>query len=85
MLSGPFPGRERERTKPRPTPGRPGVQCAALARRADGYYIVHVDSDRPDHFPMLNGSPIGSQPAPLRDNDVIQLAGVKMGFFLSGS
>lgn len=83
VLSGAFAGRELELTKTLTTLGRPGVQVAAITRRADGFYIVHVDSDRPDHFPMLNGSPIGSQPAPLRDNDVIQLAGVKMGFFLN--
>ena len=84
VLSGAFAGRELELTKALTTLGRPGVQVAAITRRADGFYIVHVDSDRPDHYPLLNGSPIGSQPAPLRDNDVIQLAGVKMGFFLNG-
>jgi hypothetical protein len=29
----------------------------------------------------VNGNSIGSQAHRLRDNDVIQLAGVKMGFF----
>ena len=84
VLSGAFAGRELELTKTLTTLGRPGVQVAAITRRAEGFYIVHVDSDRPHHYPLLNGSPIGSQAAPLRDNDVIQLAGVKMGFFLSG-
>jgi len=83
VLSGAFAGRELELTKTLTTLGRPGVQVAAITRRADGFYIVHVDSDRADQYPLLNGSPIGSQPAPLRDNDVIQLAGVKMGFFLN--
>ena len=84
VLSGAFAGRELELTKALTTLGRPGVQVAAITRRAEGFYIVHVDSDRPNHYPLLNGSPIGSQAAPLRDNDVIQLAGVKMGFFLNG-
>ena len=84
VLSGAFAGRELELTKTLTTLGRPGVQVAAITRRAEGFYIVHVDSDRPNHYPLLNGSPIGSQAAPLRDNDVIQLAGVKMGFFLNG-
>ena len=83
VLSGAFAGRELELTKALTTLGRPGVQVAAITRRAEGFYIVHVDSDRPNHYPLLNGSPIGSQAAPLRDNDVIQLAGVKMGFFLN--
>ena len=84
VLSGAFAGRELELTKTLTTLGRPGVQVAAITRRAEGFYIVHVDSDSPNHYPLLNGSPIGSQAAPLRDNDVIQLAGVKMGFFLTG-
>ena len=34
-----------------------------------------------DNFPLVNGAPIGAQARKLADNDVIQLAGVKMGFF----
>ena len=84
MLSGAFAGRELELTKTLTTLGRPGVQVAAITRRANGYFIVHVDADKPDHFPIVNGTAIGAQPTLLRDNDVIQLAGVKMGFFLTG-
>ena len=84
VLSGAFAGRELELTKTLTTLGRPGVQVAAITRRAEGFYIVLVDSDRPGNFPLLNGAPIGNQAARLRDNDVIQLAGVKMGFFLTG-
>ncbi len=84
VLSGAFAGRELELTKTLTTLGRPGVQVAAITRRANGYFIVHVDADKPDHFPIVNGTAIGAQPTLLRDNDVIQLAGVKMGFFLTG-
>jgi pSer/pThr/pTyr-binding forkhead associated (FHA) protein len=83
VLSGAFAGRELEITKALTTLGRPGVQVAAITRRGEGYYIVHVDSGKPDDFPLLNGSPIGAQATRLNDNDVIQLAGVKMGFFVS--
>jgi pSer/pThr/pTyr-binding forkhead associated (FHA) protein len=83
VLSGAFAGRELEITKALTTLGRPGVQVAAITRRGEGYYIVHVDSGKSDDFPLLNGSPIGAQAAKLTDNDVIQLAGVKMGFFLN--
>jgi len=83
VLSGAFAGRELEITKALTTLGRPGVQVAAITRRGEGYYIVHVDSGKPDDFPLLNGSPIGAQATRLNDNDVIQLAGVKMGFFLN--
>ena len=81
MLSGAFAGRELELNKALTTLGRPGVQVAAITRRADGYFIVHVDSGKDGDFPLLNGSPIGAQATKLTDNDVIQLAGVKMGFF----
>jgi pSer/pThr/pTyr-binding forkhead associated (FHA) protein len=83
VLSGAFAGRELELSKALTTLGRPGVQVAAITRRSDGFYIVHVEADRPDNYPLVNGTPIGAQARRLVDNDVIQLAGVKMGFFES--
>jgi pSer/pThr/pTyr-binding forkhead associated (FHA) protein len=81
VLSGAFAGRELDLNKALTTLGRPGVQVAAITRRADGYFIVHVDSGKENDFPLLNGAPIGATATKLTDNDVIQLAGVKMGFF----
>ncbi len=81
VLSGAFAGRELELTKTLTTLGRPGVQVAAITRRSEGYFIVHVDSEPHDDYPLVNGVPIGAQARKLIDNDVIQLAGVKMGFF----
>jgi predicted component of type VI protein secretion system len=83
VLSGAFAGRELELSKALTTLGRPGVQVAAITRRAEGYFIVHVDSGKDNDFPLLNGNAIGAQATRLADNDVIQLAGVKMGFFVS--
>jgi hypothetical protein len=83
VLSGAFAGREVELSKALTTLGRPGVQVAAITRRSEAYYIVHVDSGKENDFPLLNGTPIGAQATKLNDNDVIQLAGVKMGFFVS--
>ena len=81
VLSGAFAGRELELTKTLTTLGRPGVQVAAITRRSEGYSLVHVDADTPENFPLVNGAPIGATARKLVDNDVIQLAGVKMGFF----
>ena len=81
VLSGQFAGREMELTKALTTLGRPGLQVAAITRRGDAFYIVHVESAKDAAYPLVNGTPIGSQAQRLRDNDVIQLAGVKMGFF----
>ncbi len=81
VLSGAFAGRELELTKALTTLGRPGIQVAAITRRAEGYYIVHVDSGKENDYPLVNGLAIGPQARRLNDNDVVQLAGVKMGFF----
>jgi len=81
VLSGSFAGRELELTKALTTLGRPGIQVAAITRRAEGYFIVHVESGEEGDYPLVNGQPIGAQARKLNDNDVVQLAGVKMGFF----
>jgi pSer/pThr/pTyr-binding forkhead associated (FHA) protein len=81
VLSGAFAGRELELNKALTTLGRPGVQVAAITRRADGFFIVHVDSGKAGDYPHVNGTAIGEQARKLQDNDVILLAGVKMGFF----
>jgi pSer/pThr/pTyr-binding forkhead associated (FHA) protein len=83
VLSGAFAGRELELAKALTTLGRPGVQVAAITRRAEGYFIVHVESGEEGDYPLVNGQPIGAQARKLSDNDVVQLAGVKMGFFIS--
>lgn len=84
VLSGAFAGRELELNKTLTTLGRPGIQVAAITRRADGFYIVHVDGNAENNYPLVNGVAIGPQARKLADNDVIQLAGVKLGFFEGG-
>ncbi|MGA9852717.1 MAG: FHA domain-containing protein [Gammaproteobacteria bacterium] len=81
VLSGGFAGKELELTKALTTLGRPGVQVAAITRRADGFYVVHVESGQGQGFPTVNGKEIGAEARKLGDNDVIELAGVKMGFY----
>ena len=83
VLSGAFAGRDLELTKALTTLGRPGVQVAAITRRAEGYFVVHVESGAAGDYPLVNGQPIGAQARKLTNNDVLQLAGVKMGFFAS--
>ena len=56
VLSGAFAGRELELNKALTTLGRPGVQVAAITRRADGFFIVHVDSGKPNDYPQVNGT-----------------------------
>jgi hypothetical protein len=81
LLSGGNAGKELELTKPLTTLGKPGVQVAVLTRRPQGYFITHVEGDK---RPAVNGQEIGAAPHSLKDHDVIELAGVKMEFFLKG-
>ena len=61
------------------TLGKPGVQVAVLTRRPQGYFITHVEGAK---RPTVNGQEIGAAPHSLKDHDVIELAGIKMEFFL---
>jgi pSer/pThr/pTyr-binding forkhead associated (FHA) protein len=81
ILSGANAGKELELAKPLTTLGKPGVQVAVLTRRPQGYFITHVEGANP---PSVNGQSIGTAPHSLKDHDVIELAGVKMEFFLKG-
>ena len=81
LLSGANAGKELELTKPLTTLGKPGVQVAVLTRRPQGYFITHVEGA---NRPTVNGQAIGAAPHALKDHDVIELAGVKMEFFLKG-
>ena len=80
VLSGPGAGKELELKKALITLGRPGVQVAVITRRPQGYFITHVEGSHP----VVNGDSIGSQAHPLKDHDVVELAGVKMEFFVTG-
>lgn len=79
VLSGGNAGKELELTKTLTTLGRPGVQVAVIARRPQGYFITHVEGGQ---FPIVNGVTLDAQAHPLNDHDIVQLAGVKMEFFL---
>ena len=82
ILSGPAAGKELELTKNLTTLGKPGVQVAVITRRPHGYFITHVEGAK---FPIINGKTLDAQAHPLHDHDVVELAGVKMEFFLKNS
>lgn len=80
VLSGSHAGRDLEIVKAVTLVGRTGIQVAAITRRASGYYLVHVESRRANDYPLVNGEPIGSVAHRLADNDIMTVAGVKLGF-----
>ena len=79
LLNGANAGRELELTKTLTTLGKPGVQVAVIAKRPHGYFITHVEGTQ---FPVVNGQTLDAQAHPLADHDVIEIAGIKMEFFL---
>ncbi len=79
IMTGGNAGKELELAKPLTTLGKPGVQVAVLTRRPQGYFITHVEGANP---PTVNGQAIGTAPHALKDHDLIELAGVKMEFFI---
>ena len=79
ILSGPNAGRELPLSKPLTTLGKPGIQVAVIAKRPQGYFITHVEGA---NFPVINGKALDAQAQKLQDHDIIDLAGVKMEFFL---
>ena len=79
ILSGPNAGRELPLSKPLTTLGKPGTQVAVIAKRPQGYFITHVEGA---NFPVVNGKSLDAQAYQLKDHDIIELAGVKMEFFL---
>lgn len=81
VLNGPSAGRELVLSKALTTLGKPGVQVAVITRRPQGYFVTHVEGEK---HPIVNDQSVGAQAHELHDHDVLELAGVKMEFFLAG-
>ena len=81
VLTGAFAGRELVLKKPLTTLGRQGVQVIAITRRGEVYSMVTVERGTRGNPPMVNGEAVGGGARRLNDNDVIEIAGVKMGFY----
>lgn len=81
LVSGTNAGKELQLTKILTTLGRPDVQVAAITRRPTGYFLIVVDAGKDKKMPLVNDTEIGKQHL-LADQDVIEVAGVKMSFNL---
>jgi hypothetical protein len=80
VLSGDNTGRELSLNKAMTTLGKPGVQVAVITKRPHGYFISHVEGEKPL---LVNGQNAGVQAYELSDQDVIDLIGTKMEFYLA--
>jgi len=69
--------------KPVTTLGRPGIQIAAIMRKPDGYFLMHIESDDSVDRPTLNQDAIGDEPMLLHSGDELNVAGIDVEFMLS--
>ncbi|MDR1463493.1 MAG: FHA domain-containing protein [Azoarcus sp.] len=79
VLNGVNVGQELELSKSVTTLGKPGHQVAVITRREHGYFITHVEGKA---YPSVNGEQLDAQAHKLNDHDIIEIAGIKMEFFL---
>jgi FHA domain len=77
VLNGAAAGREVTLTKVVTTVGKPGVQVASITKRPNGYAFAHVEGAM---RPSINGVALVGDSVPLRNGDVIELAGTQMQF-----
>jgi hypothetical protein len=78
-LDGPHPGKEILLSEVLHTFGTPGKQVAVINSRPHGYFITHVEGEKPAR---VNGKSIGLQPLPLTPNDEIEIGDEKLLFLL---
>lgn len=77
VLNGAAAGREVSLTKVVTTVGKPGVQVASITKRPGGYVFAHVEGSA---RPTVNGQSLTVESVPLKNGDVIELAGTQMQF-----
>ncbi len=68
--------------KPVTTLGRPGIQIAAIMRKPDGYFLMHIESNDSVDRPTLNNDFIGDEPMLLHPGDELNVAGINVEFDL---
>ena len=83
ILSGSNAGKELKLTKVLTTLGKPGTAMAAITRRRRGYFIIHIEGGKTNLPTRVNGDPIGVHARELQDHDVLDVAGIKMEFYLT--
>jgi hypothetical protein len=76
LLNGGNAGKELGIKKALITLGKPGVQVAAITRRATGYFITHIDGAEGKTHPTLNNNAFTSMAIPLANGDFISVASV---------
>ena len=78
ILNGAGAGRTLELSKSLTTIGKAGGDIAVVARRSNGYFLARVEGQ----MPVVNGRRLTAQAELLNDHDIMELAGVKLEFYL---
>jgi len=81
ILNGKNSGKEIALDKSLTTIGKPDVAVAGITKRNTGYYIMRIDGN-PKTPSKLNGEVIGTKAEPIEDHDIIDVAGIKLVFFV---
>lgn len=81
VMSGPSKGQKILLEEGLTTIGEPGVQVAAVSRRPQGHFIIHVDGGKDkERVPFVNGEAIGFKSRKLENGDRIEVAGIEMNY-----
>jgi hypothetical protein len=83
VLSGRFAGRELGLTNAVTQLGHPGEHVVAISREIAGYSVTSLENSESGAGPLVNGETIGPETRTLRDNDLLQIAGIQARFELS--
>jgi hypothetical protein len=61
--------------------GTPGIEMAAVSKRPQGHFIIHVDGGKDrDKTPVVNGEPIGFRSRKLEVGDLIEVANFQLEY-----
>ena len=80
VLNGKNAGLVLDLKKSLTTFGSPKLAVAGVTRRARGYFLIHVQGQEGQPT-LLNGEPLKDKANQLEDNDIIEVANIKLEFF----
>ncbi len=60
--------------------GVPGVQMAAVSKRPQGHFIIHVEGGKDNKTPIVNGERIGFRSRKLEAGDLIEVGGLELEY-----
>lgn len=83
VLSGTEAGKKIPLEEGLTTIGVPGIQVAAVSKRPQGHFIIHVDGGKDkDRVPLVNGEPTGFKSHKLEHQDKIHVADMELEYRL---